>query len=149
MRSAGPEHAGLGSLGRPGAGRGERRRRSRRPRVLCARFAAARGHAGPASCPGSYLFGASHDAAARITVNGVRVYGQDALPRHQRHPVGERPAVSLNAGSAVPITIEYAEKAGAAYLTAFTKTTDGTNRRTILPTGWLSPSLRASLPGRR
>lgn len=85
---------------------------------------------------GTYTFGASHDNRVRIDVGG----GGYELDRWNDDDVTAAPvfgsSVSLTAGVATPITIDYYDLAGDAHLSLFYD--DGGTIRTV-PASWLVP----------
>jgi len=86
---------------------------------------------------GSYLFGATHDDGLRITVGTTSAYNQwqDALVFNDY--TGATP-ISLTAGTAVPITVEYFENAVLARLTLLVKKDGDSGSGVPLPASWLS-----------
>jgi len=87
---------------------------------------------------GSLTFAASHDDRVKITINGTVV-----LDRWSAGSVSSTPdagnAISLTAGVPVPITVEYYENTGPAFLTLWMA--DPVTPNTYLPVlpSWLTP----------
>jgi YD repeat-containing protein len=98
---------------------------------------------------GQFLFGAAHDDALTITVNGVNAYSNPCcfLPTYQTNK-----PVTLTAGQPVPFTAEYTEGGGRAFTTVYVKRVDGAPLYSggpvemQLPASWLSTGATPALP---
>jgi RHS repeat-associated protein len=84
-----------------------------------------------APATGSYYFGGNNDDAVSVTLGGTMVYSNGGCYNGVCYGSTATP---LTAGQSVPITVEYHEVTGPAYLRLYTK---GPVAETVVPSAWL------------
>lgn len=87
---------------------------------------------------GTYTFGATHDDGVRMWVNGQQVLEGWTTTMAQGAPPQWGSPINLTAGVSVPVTVEYHESSGPAFVSMYVTGTGLDPAGVKLPGGWLS-----------